>query len=187
MPSNEYAGGPSSPLSWRSSSWMSRLRGVANGSSSGQIRRTISMPGSWPVDCTTTSRPFGARARASGASTVRTFGSASVRERYGWAASTRSYSNSCGGADVARDDVVQRERTVARYSTSTDGVAYTGLPLFGARRLPSGLEDVLEARDLLVVVERRSRPRAGRPTTASSPGWPVIAGTGSAPRRRTCW
>ena len=63
---------------------------VANGSSSGQMRRMISMPGSWPVDWMTTRRPRGLSARAHGASTVFTFDAAGVRDLHGWAHSTRS-------------------------------------------------------------------------------------------------
>ena len=91
--------------------------------------------------------------RARGASTVRTFGSASVRERYGWAASTRSYSNSWAAPMFRGMTSCSANERSARYSTSTDGVAYTGLPLFELVGLPALFEDVLEARDLLVVVE----------------------------------
>ena len=79
-------GKPSCCFSTASSSW----RSTRNGSSSGQIRRISSSPGSSPQDCTVSSRPPARRLRASGCSTCFTLNSALMRARHGCDASTRS-------------------------------------------------------------------------------------------------
>ena len=163
-------------------------RGVANGSSLGQMRRTISIPGSWPVDCTTTSRPLGASARAIGASTIFTFGSAGVRERYGWAASTRSYLKSWAAPMLRGIRSCEREGAVAAVQHEHRRLGVHGVAGLRARdRLPSLGEHVLELTDLLLELVRGRALETDVPPAAPGPAPRGCAGTARVPRRRTCW
>ena len=119
---------------------------------------------------------------------VLTFDSADVRLRYGWAASTRSYSNGCGPPIGARDQVVEREgRSFAVEHEHRWLVVHRVAGLRARLRLPSLGEHVLEVADLLLELVRRRRPSAGHPIHRTSSCTRGDTGNRSGPRRRTCW